>query len=73
MKKLALRGNQIQVGDILTGVWFFPNGRGEVVELHPFEGRTKDFAGEGSQMAIIKDCSYKMSLPAIDWFIVERG
>lgn len=72
MKKLALRGSEIQVGDTLTGVWWFPDGRGEVVSLSPFEGTTKEFAGVGSQVATIKGSDRKMTLPQVDWYVVTR-
>jgi hypothetical protein len=73
LSKLALRGSDIQVGDILSSVWFFPAGVGEVVSLVPYEGKSKEFAGVGSQVATIKDCSYTVTLCYVDWWIVERN
>lgn len=72
VEKLALRGSEILPGDILSGVWFFPDGKGEIISLTPFEGKSKEFAGVGSQVATIKDCSYTVTLCAADWWIVRR-
>jgi hypothetical protein len=73
LKKLALRGSEILPGDILSGVWWFPDGKGEVVSLSLFEGTTKGFAGVGSQVATIKGSDRKLTLPQVNWYIVQRN
>lgn len=70
--KLALTGDKLCIGDILKGIWFFPNGIGEIVSLVPFEGKLLEFAGAGSQIASIKGSDRKLTLPATDWYIVYR-
>lgn len=72
MNKLALRGSEIQVGDILKDMWFFPKGEGEVISLSPYIGPMLYFAGEGSQVATIRGTARKLTLPAVNWYIVYR-
>lgn len=70
--KVALTGDKIRIGDIVRDVWWFPDNTGEVVSLIPYTNSLLYFAGAGSQVATIKGTDRKLTLPSINWYIVER-
>jgi len=70
--KVVVRGSEVAVGDILSDIWWFPEGGGEIESLSPYEGYMLYFAGEGSQIATVKGVTNKLVLPQINWYVVER-